>query len=125
MTDDLKERNASRKKGMNYVYLDWNAFRVFFDLDDKYESQGINLKEVIRKVKNKYKIPYSKAHMLDRCHNFREEYRSNVEEDFLKMNVLTDSLCLFRDSNDAFGLIYKDVKACFDETLLKTRENKM
>lgn len=109
--------NGKIKK--KYIYLDWNAFRKILEHNDKQETCGIELEELIYNVKKKYIIPYSEAHILDRCNNFKEIYRESVERDLQKVNMITDSSCLRLQDNGNFYLQQIDAGFFFNEIVDK------
>lgn len=97
-----------------YIYLDWNVIKYMKEsrldkgnLDDRF-------KDMIFRLKRKYKIPYSMAHIKDRANNYKSEYYDKVKEDFGFAETINDMLCL-GIYNASLVIVQESMIKCFDE----------
>ncbi|CAG7839633.1 hypothetical protein IRP62_07085 [Clostridium botulinum] len=97
-----------------YIYLDWNVIKYMKeprldkgDLDNRF-------KDMIFRLKGKYKMPYSMAHIKDRANNYKSEYYDKVKEDFDFAETINDMLCL--GIHDASPVIVQEsMMKCFND----------
>lgn len=98
-----------------YIYLDWNVFKYMKNNRSKYKELDEEFSKLIDKIKKRYRIPISPAHIKDRMSRFSETYIEDVREDF----AFVDSVCEgdfignIPNKNDQLGLVKADIKNCY------------
>lgn len=79
-------------------------------------------KELVVKLKKKYKFPFSSAHIYDRANRYSEEYYDKVKEDFIFVETISDSVCVGTYNNEpALGI--ESIHKCFDEYISREKND--
>jgi len=114
---------------MKYIYLDWNVFQHIKHetvIEKKYIN-GIEFKEQVEKLSNKYIFPYSEAHLKDLAISDKED---SIKEDLTFIEKISKNHVLGFIENekiviqqnyinvaDFFNEIKKSVKEELNQTL--------
>lgn len=101
-----------------YVYLDWNVFKYMKEPRDG--ELDNDFKNLVFKLKRKYKFPFSYAHIKDRANRYSEEYHEKVKEDFEFVGTITDSICIGL-SEDEPVLCKESMQKCFDDYIAEKK----
>jgi|GEM_PF-1236342 hypothetical protein len=108
-----------------YIYLDWNVFKYM--KNNREDKLGLDKEfyEAICKLKKKYRLPTSLAHIKDRMRNFNEEYRSNVQKDFDFAYSISDGkfVTTIPESN-ILEIVNADIRGCIDEYINECVDDK-
>lgn len=97
-----------------YIYLDWNVIKYMKEPRPAKLELDNNFRDVIFKLKTKYKIPYSIAHIIDRSNNYNESYYEMVKADFDFAETINDTNYL-ENLNDSFVVIQNPMMETFNE----------
>ena len=101
-----------------YIYLDWNVVKNMINPRNDKKELDEEMKRMIYSLKKKYKFPYSHGHIRDRANHYDEEYRDEVEADFVFFESITNSFCLARcDKLNKFVMVEKPIMDFFDEEI--------
>jgi hypothetical protein len=105
-----------------YIYLDWNVFKYMKEpRTDKGEIDK-QFKELVFKLKNKYKFPFSYAHIRDRANRYSKEHYEKVKQDLEFVESISDSICVEIYLGEP--VLYKvDIQDCFEDYISKEEKN--
>ncbi len=108
---------------MKYIYLDWNVFQHIKHgtiIEKKYIN-GIEFKEQVEKLSNKYIFPYSEAHLKDLAIGDKEDY---IKEDLAFIEKLSKNHVLGFIENEKIIIQqnYINVADFFDEVKKSVKE---
>lgn len=95
-----------------YVYLDWNVFKYM--KEPREGNLDNDFRNLVFKLKRKYKFPFSYAHIKDRANRYSEEHYAKVKEDFEFVETVTDSICVGVHENEPV-LCKESMQKCFDD----------
>lgn len=71
-------------------------------------------KELVFKLKNKYKFPFSYAHIRDRANRYSKEHYEKVKQDLEFVESISDSICVEIYLGEP--VLYKvDIQDCFED----------
>lgn len=79
-------------------------------------------KNLIFKLKKKYKFPFSYAHIKDRANHYSIEHYEKVKKDFEFAETITDSICV-GISEDEPVLCIESMQKCFDKYISDEKNN--
>lgn len=75
-------------------------------------------KELVFKLKNKYKFPFSYAHIRDRANRYSKEHYEKVKQDLEFVESISDSICVEIYLGEP--VLYKvDIQDCFEDYISK------
>lgn len=107
-----------------YVYLDWNVFKYMKEPRVDKGELDKQFKNLILKLKKKYKFPFSYAHIKDRANRYSEEHYEKVKEDFKFAETITDSICVGIYEDEPV-LCKESIQRCFDDYISEEKSNKI
>ena len=114
MSDELNIAMNDSWQDKECIYLDWNVFKYMSSPRSDKESLDVDILSLVKRLKNKYIIPYSEGHIKDRSSRYKEEYRSEIEKDFAFTKTITEDYLLISSSR-----IYDEKrKKCFPEIII-------
>lgn len=104
-----------------YIYLDWNVIKYM--KEPRLEKKEIDekFKDIVFKLKKKYKFPYSMAHIKDRANHCSEEHYIKIKEDFEFAETVNDTICVAIDK-DKPVLVKENMLTCFDDYIAKSKQ---
>lgn len=109
-----------------YVYLDWNVFKYVKEPRDEKEGLDNQFKNLVFKLKKKYKFPFSYAHVKDRANHYSEEHYKKVKEDIEFVETITDSICVGISANEAEPILcMTSMQKCFDDYIAEKKIDKI
>lgn len=99
-----------------YIYLDWNVIKYMKEPRLKKGGLDEEFRNMVFKLKKKYKFPYSFAHIKDRANRYSKEHDNKVREDFEFAETVNDSICV-GINEDRPILVRETMQVCFEEYL--------
>lgn len=81
-------------------------------------------KNLVFKLKKKYKFPFSYAHIKDRANRYSGEHYVKVREDFTFVETVTDSICVGIYKGKPV-LCKKSIQKCFDDYISEEKSDKI
>ena len=99
------ERYAGKRVDMNqiwdkdYIYLDWNVIKYIKEPRADKEKLDCDVYQIISKLNKKYVVPFSEAHIEDRCNNYKEEYLPLIEDDLQFVSRLSNDYCVAQQAD--------------------------
>lgn len=79
-------------------------------------------KELVFKLKNKYKFPFSYAHIRDRANYYSKGHYEKVKQDFEFVESISDSICVGIYAGEP-ALDKVSIQDCFDDYISKEEKN--
>lgn len=108
-----------------YVYLDWNVIKYMKDSRPDKGQLDIDFKNLVFKLKHKYKFPCSIAHIKDRATRYSPEHKDRVQQDLEFVKQLSDLVCVgFDDKNQnpVLGKLHS-IQEWFDSYVINYRKD--
>lgn len=105
-----------------YIYLDWNIFKYMKEPRTDKGEMDKQFKELVFKLKNKYKFPFSYAHIRDRANHYSKEHYEKVKQDFEFVESISDSICVGIYAGEP-ALDKVSIQDCFDDYISKEEKN--
>ncbi|PSM51532.1 hypothetical protein CBLAS_1455 [Campylobacter blaseri] len=94
---------------MQYVYLDWNIIQNLKNIPKTNEEKICELFKTIKKLKGKYKFPFSEAHILDLLNSCDSYHKEDL--DFLFKISKGFEICI---QNDEMFMQKFDIKTRYE-----------
>ena len=118
LRDDSNIKTNETLLCSKYIYLDWNVFKYMKEPRTGKEDADKQFKNLVFKLKKKYKFPFSYAHIQDRGNHYAEEHYEKVKEDIKFAETVTDSICVGIPENEDDPkpiLCIASMQKCFDD----------
>jgi hypothetical protein len=100
---------------MKYIYLDWNVFQYMKQetvLEEK-SINGLEFKELVKKISNKYTFPYSEGHLKDL--SISQEKYITEDLEFIKTISKNNILGFIDNEKIVIQKDYIDIKTFFNQ----------
>lgn len=100
---------------MKYIYLDWNVFQYMKQetVLEKKSINGLEFKELVKRISNKYTFPYSEGHLKDLSISQAEYIAEDLE--FIKTISKNNILGFIDDEKIVIQKDYIDIKTFFNQ----------
>jgi len=100
---------------MKYIYLDWNVFQYMKQetVLEKKSINGLEFKELVKKISNKYTFPYSEGHLKDL--SISQEKYITEDLEFIKTISKNNILGFIDNEKIVIQKDYIDIKTFFNQ----------
>lgn len=123
MRDNFSSKIDDTLLCSKYIYLDWNIFKYMKEHRNEKEELDTQFKNLVFKLKKKYKFPFSYAHIKDRANHYSEEHSARVKEDIEFVEAVTDSICVGISEKETELILYRaSMQKCFDDYISKEKD---